>query len=193
MMHFSFILLRIKSLYIFRALLTHPKETLHKLHLVYCVRIMSVSCNTVAVSLYTVGNYRTIQTATRFNSRFAKHYFLRMLQITTILAGKKCTPTLTKNNLFSPCGASTQFRVTLTQHIALVRAYLDQWSARPRSFYVTIHNTHFRGIGTYNPSIRGTADPRLRHRGQWYQLDYSFTRYNSFSFYFLNISNTGRT
>jgi hypothetical protein len=35
----------------FRALLAHPQETLHKRHLVYCVRVMSVGCGTVAVSL----------------------------------------------------------------------------------------------------------------------------------------------
>jgi hypothetical protein len=41
-MHFSFNLLRIKGLYIFRALRADPQEALHKRHLVYCVRIMSV-------------------------------------------------------------------------------------------------------------------------------------------------------
>jgi hypothetical protein len=50
-MHFSFILLRIKDLYIFRALLGHPQEVLNKRHLVYCVCIMSIDCGTVAVSL----------------------------------------------------------------------------------------------------------------------------------------------
>jgi hypothetical protein len=49
-MHFSFNLLRIKDLYMFRALLAHPQEALHKRNLVYCVRIMSVGCGTVAVS-----------------------------------------------------------------------------------------------------------------------------------------------
>jgi hypothetical protein len=34
----------------FRALLAHPQEVLHKRHLVHCVRIMSVSCATIAVS-----------------------------------------------------------------------------------------------------------------------------------------------
>jgi hypothetical protein len=38
-MHFSFSLLRIKGLYIFRALLAHPQEVLNKQHLVYCLRI----------------------------------------------------------------------------------------------------------------------------------------------------------
>jgi hypothetical protein len=40
----SFNLLRINGLYMFRALLAHPQEVLHKLHLVYCVRVMSVGC-----------------------------------------------------------------------------------------------------------------------------------------------------
>jgi hypothetical protein len=35
--HFSFNLLRIKGLYMFRALLAYPQEALHKRHLVYCV------------------------------------------------------------------------------------------------------------------------------------------------------------
>jgi hypothetical protein len=35
----------------FRSLLARPQEALHKRHLVYCVRIMSVGCGTVAVSL----------------------------------------------------------------------------------------------------------------------------------------------
>jgi hypothetical protein len=43
-MHLSFNLLRIKALYMFRALLVHPQESLHKQHLVYCVRVMSVGC-----------------------------------------------------------------------------------------------------------------------------------------------------
>jgi hypothetical protein len=47
-MHFSFILFRIKGLYMFRALLAHPHEALHIRHLVYCVRIMSVGCGKVA-------------------------------------------------------------------------------------------------------------------------------------------------
>jgi hypothetical protein len=43
-MHFLFNLLRIKGLYMFRALLAHPQEALHKWHLLYCVRVMSVGC-----------------------------------------------------------------------------------------------------------------------------------------------------
>jgi hypothetical protein len=33
----------------FRALLAHPQEVLHKLHLVYCVHVMSVGCAKIAV------------------------------------------------------------------------------------------------------------------------------------------------
>jgi hypothetical protein len=44
-MHFLSSLLRIKGLYMFRALLAHPQEALHKRHLVYCMRVMSVGCN----------------------------------------------------------------------------------------------------------------------------------------------------
>jgi hypothetical protein len=35
----------------FRALLTHPQQALHKRHLVYCLRLMSVGCGTVAMKL----------------------------------------------------------------------------------------------------------------------------------------------
>jgi hypothetical protein len=48
-MHFPFNLLRIKGLYLFRVLLAHPQEGLHKRHLVYCVRIMSVGCAKIAL------------------------------------------------------------------------------------------------------------------------------------------------
>jgi hypothetical protein len=53
-MHFSFNFLRIKGLCMFRALLAQPQEVLHKQHLVYCVRIMSVGCGTFVVSLQQV-------------------------------------------------------------------------------------------------------------------------------------------
>jgi hypothetical protein len=43
-MHFSFNLLRIKGLYMFRALPTHPQEVVDERHLVYCVLVMSVDC-----------------------------------------------------------------------------------------------------------------------------------------------------
>jgi hypothetical protein len=48
-MHFLFSLLRIKGLYIFRALLANSQEELHKRHLVYCVRVMSVGCTRIEV------------------------------------------------------------------------------------------------------------------------------------------------
>jgi hypothetical protein len=51
-MHFLFSLLRIKGLYIFRALLAHPQEVLHKLHLVYWVSVMSVGCTLIEVGLH---------------------------------------------------------------------------------------------------------------------------------------------
>jgi hypothetical protein len=41
-MHILFSLLRIKGLYMFRALVAHPQETLNKRHLVYCVRVTPV-------------------------------------------------------------------------------------------------------------------------------------------------------
>jgi hypothetical protein len=34
----------------FRALLAHPQEALHKRHLVYCVRVMSVGCTKIEAS-----------------------------------------------------------------------------------------------------------------------------------------------
>jgi hypothetical protein len=51
LMHFLFSLLRIKCLYMFRALLEHPQEALHKRHLVYCVSVMSVGCTRSEVEL----------------------------------------------------------------------------------------------------------------------------------------------
>jgi hypothetical protein len=43
-MNILFNLLRIKDLYMFRALLAHPQETLHTWHLIYCLRVTSVGC-----------------------------------------------------------------------------------------------------------------------------------------------------
>jgi hypothetical protein len=43
-MHFLLNLLRIKGLYMFRALLAHPQGVLHKRHLANCVGVMSVGC-----------------------------------------------------------------------------------------------------------------------------------------------------
>jgi hypothetical protein len=47
-MHFSLNLLRIKGLYMFRALLAHPQEVLHKRHLVI-LPACNVGCGTAAV------------------------------------------------------------------------------------------------------------------------------------------------
>jgi hypothetical protein len=44
-MYFSLNLLRIKGIYVFRALLAHPQEALYKRHLVCCFRIMSFGWN----------------------------------------------------------------------------------------------------------------------------------------------------
>jgi hypothetical protein len=43
--HFLFSLLRIKGLNMFRALLAHLQEVLHKRQLVYWVRVMSFGCS----------------------------------------------------------------------------------------------------------------------------------------------------
>jgi hypothetical protein len=51
MINILFSLLRIEGLYMFQALLAHPQEALHKRHLVYCVRVMSVGCTRTGVLL----------------------------------------------------------------------------------------------------------------------------------------------
>jgi hypothetical protein len=47
--HFLFSLLRIKGLYMFRALLAHPQEALHKRQLVYSACVKSVGCTRIGV------------------------------------------------------------------------------------------------------------------------------------------------
>jgi hypothetical protein len=59
--HFSFSLLRIKSLYMFRALLAHPQKSLHKQHLVYCVKLQP--CHN-QLTLYTRSTPNAICAAT---------------------------------------------------------------------------------------------------------------------------------
>jgi hypothetical protein len=54
LMYVLFNLLRIKCLYVFRALLTHPQEVKHKRHLVYRVRVMSVITRTQYTKCYCV-------------------------------------------------------------------------------------------------------------------------------------------
>jgi hypothetical protein len=44
-------LLIIKGLYTFRALLSHPQDSLHKRHLEYYVRVISVACAKIGVEL----------------------------------------------------------------------------------------------------------------------------------------------
>jgi hypothetical protein len=56
-MHFLFSLLRVKGLYMFRALLAHPQEVIHKRHLVYGVRIVSVGCTKIGVELVSVRRF----------------------------------------------------------------------------------------------------------------------------------------
>jgi hypothetical protein len=51
MMHFPFNLLRIKGLYMFRALLAHPQVALNKWHLAYCMCVMSVGSTRIGVEL----------------------------------------------------------------------------------------------------------------------------------------------
>jgi hypothetical protein len=46
-----------KGLYMFLALLVDPQEALHKRHLVYCVRVMSVGCDTVLVLVVQKAEY----------------------------------------------------------------------------------------------------------------------------------------
>jgi hypothetical protein len=55
MMHFLFSLLRIKGLYIFRALLAHLQEALHKRHLIYSTPVL-VKLNDITRTQYT--NFR---------------------------------------------------------------------------------------------------------------------------------------
>jgi hypothetical protein len=51
MMYFLFNLSTINGLYMFQTLLAHPQDALHKQHLVYCVRVISVGCARVKVEL----------------------------------------------------------------------------------------------------------------------------------------------
>ena len=62
------------------------------------------------------------------------------------------------------------FTITL-RHTTFGRTPLDEWSARRRDLYLTIHNTHREqtsvsqgGIGTHHTSKRATADQCLIRR-----------------------------
>jgi hypothetical protein len=48
-MHSLFNPLRINGIYTLRTLPAHPQEVLHKRHLVYCVRVLSVGCTRTEV------------------------------------------------------------------------------------------------------------------------------------------------
>jgi hypothetical protein len=78
-MHFLFNLLRIKSFYIFRALLAHPQQVLHKRHLVYCVRVMSVGCTRINVEPRGMNSYelspsKTLSTALPYVAHLSSGY-----------------------------------------------------------------------------------------------------------------------
>jgi hypothetical protein len=47
----------------FRALLAYPKDSLHKRHLVYCVRVMSVGCTRFEAEVSIPMHARNIQGA----------------------------------------------------------------------------------------------------------------------------------
>jgi hypothetical protein len=53
-MHFLFNLSRVNDLCMFRTLLAHTQEVLHKRRLVYCVRLISVGCLRVKVENLTL-------------------------------------------------------------------------------------------------------------------------------------------
>jgi hypothetical protein len=68
--YFLFHLLRIKGLYMFRALLAHLQEALHKRHLVYCVRVMSVGCTRIGVEWSGCLTTEYSETTAHFNGNF---------------------------------------------------------------------------------------------------------------------------
>ena len=94
-----------------------------------------------------------------------------------VLCGAYTRPFMKNNtidDLLFVLGAKSTFTRFLdhTQRRATVgRSPLDEWSARRRVLYLTIHNTtdiHAAGgIRTHNLSRRAAADLRLRPRGHW--------------------------
>jgi hypothetical protein len=63
----------------FRALLAHPQEALHKRHLVYCVRVMSVGCTWCTLILLKIQLLRAIgEISRRFRDRIG--FFCRFKQ-----------------------------------------------------------------------------------------------------------------
>jgi hypothetical protein len=71
-MHFSLSLLRIKGLYMFRAILVHLQEALHKRHLVrvYGVRVTSVGCSSAPIMVQPIDITRTQYSKCRLCSAF---------------------------------------------------------------------------------------------------------------------------
>ena len=54
-------------------------------------------------------------------------------------------------------------------HTTLGTTPLEEWSARQRDLYQTIHNSQETDIRTRNPSKRAAVDPRLRRRDHWHR------------------------
>ena len=67
---------------------------------------------------------------------------------------------------------STRFLDHTQRRTTVCRTSLDEWSARHRDLYLTIHTTLTTpgGIRTHNLSRRVPADLRFRPRGHWHQL-----------------------
>jgi hypothetical protein len=134
-MHFLFSLLRIKGLYMFRALLAHPQEALHKCHFVYCVRVMSVDCTriggtpTALVSFYWSVLFIKI-TLPNFNPSnfFSLGYLSEIMCLTWTLAQLTFwTERLTRHAL-SVCTETSQPLTEL--HHSTSTYLLTEWTQR---------------------------------------------------------------
>jgi hypothetical protein len=81
-MHFLFSLLRIKGLYMFRALIAHPQEAFYKRNLVYCLRVMTVGCISIRVAAIFRAKLFHVQYPT-FSTAVTLHNYspLKMAQI----------------------------------------------------------------------------------------------------------------
>jgi hypothetical protein len=61
----------------FRVILAHPQKALKKLHLVYCVRVISVGCTTVKVELYLTSKISYLSVISgRFDTEEVSLFFL---------------------------------------------------------------------------------------------------------------------
>jgi hypothetical protein len=73
----------------FRALLAHPQEMLHKRHLVHCVRIMSVGCATIAVYIYIYIHIYIYKHACHIGLNFnCTHCFVSIIKLECHAQGK---------------------------------------------------------------------------------------------------------